>query len=81
VINLGISFDYLTVTQDLYLTASLDWSYLLDPGVPALPHHEGVKNTAHCHQWKEAGLVPGHGVPSQRTSVYLRSGEETIMLL
>lgn len=63
---------------DTLLTASLDWSYLQDSGVPPLPHHEGVKNTAHCHQWKEAGLVPGRGVPGQHTSVYLRPEEETI---
>ena len=72
------SFDTL-LTQELHLTASLDWSYLQDSGVPPLPHHEEVKNTAHCHQWKEAGLVPGRGVPSQHTSVYLRPKEEMII--
>ena len=45
-----------------------------------MPHHEGVRNTAHCHQWKEAELVPGRGVPGQHTSVYLRPEEETTIL-
>ena len=52
--------------------------YLLDPGAPALPHHAGVKNTAHCQQWKEAELVLACGAPGQHTSVFLGPGEETI---